>query len=109
MNSKLASIGSTGRLRSSNWCSQCNQTIVFHAPAECLGVGLVRACDAAEGLLYILTPLRLNTLQRVNLLQVPTLCHIHIRSERQPDFPLCWWRMTACRLYQARMRFWGAE
>ena len=81
VNSKLASIGFTGRLRSSNGCSQYNQTIVFHAPAECLGVGLVRACDAAEGLLYILTPLRLNALQRVNLLQVLPSCHTLISPQ----------------------------
>ena len=51
-------------------------------------MGLVRACDAAEGLLYILTPLRLSALQRVNLLQVPPICHILIPSVRQPALPL---------------------
>ena len=99
MNSKLASIGFTGRLRSSNGCSRGGHTTAFHVPAECLGVGLVRACDAAKGLLYILTPLRLNALQRVNLLQVTPICHILIRSVRQPALPLCWCKVTACRMH----------
>ena len=37
---------------------------------ECLGVGLVRTFDAAAGLLYVLSPVPLSTLSRVNLLQV---------------------------------------
>lgn len=38
--------------------------------AECLGVGLVRIFDAAAGLIHILTPLPLDALRTVNLLQV---------------------------------------
>lgn len=39
-------------------------------PPPCLGLGLVRAVDMAQGLLYILSPLDLETLQQVAILQV---------------------------------------
>lgn len=39
-------------------------------PAACLGLGLIRTLDAERGLLYLLTPLPLDQLQRVNTLQV---------------------------------------
>ena len=80
----------TGRLCSLHDCSRGEETTAFHVPAECLGVGLVRAFNAAEGLLFILTPLPLSTLQRVKLLQVPALCHALIRSMRQ-HLPLPLW------------------
>ena len=51
-------------------------------------MGLVRAFDAAEGLLYILSPLPLSALERVKLLQVPTLCYILTRSMCQRALPL---------------------
>ncbi|CAL5222401.1 g4760 [Coccomyxa viridis] len=41
--------------------------------AECLGVALVRAVDAEAGLLYVLSPLPLSSLQHVNLVQVGRL------------------------------------
>ena len=41
-------------------------------PAECLGLGLIRTLDTDRGLLYLLTPLPLDQLQRVNTLQVPS-------------------------------------
>jgi len=39
-------------------------------PAACLGLGLIRTLDTERGLLYLLTPLPLDQLQRVNSLQV---------------------------------------
>ena len=39
-------------------------------PPPCLGMGLVRAVDMAQGLLYVLTPLDPETLQQVSILQV---------------------------------------
>ena len=66
-------------------CAASGTNSMF-APAECLGVGLVRAVDADAGLLYVLSPLLLSSLQRVNLLQVRRLwiariCHrLHVSS-----------------------------
>ena len=42
------------------------------SPAQCLGLGLVRTVDADRGLLYLLTPLPIEQLQRVTTLQVPS-------------------------------------
>ena len=39
-------------------------------PAACLGLGLIRTLDTERGLLYLLTPLPLDQLRRVNTLQV---------------------------------------
>ena len=39
-------------------------------PAQCLELGVVRAVDTERSLLYLLTPLPIEQLRRVNLLQV---------------------------------------
>ncbi len=57
-----------------SWWEQRVGTYLAFAFAECLGVGLVKTVDADAGLLYVLSPLPLSSLQRVNLLQV---CHLH--------------------------------
>ena len=86
LNSRFASRGFTWRLCFAKGCSQCEQTTGFIVRAECLGVGLVRTFDAAEGLLYILTPLPLNALQRVKLLQVPIVCHMLFLCGREVNW-----------------------
>ena len=45
-------------------------TATAESPAQCLDLGLVRAVDTDRSLLYLLTPLPLDQLQRVNVLQV---------------------------------------
>ena len=67
-------------------------------PAACLGLGIIRTLDSERGLLYLLTPLPLDQLQRVNTLQVrrcevvfklPMLLHWHAQGSclRSRAFP----------------------
>jgi polynucleotide 5'-hydroxyl-kinase GRC3/NOL9 len=55
-------------------------------PPACLGVGLVRAVDMAQGLLYLLTPVDLGTLEQVTILQVSDKACTHHPIR---DFVVC--------------------
>ena len=54
---------------------------------ECLGVGLVRAVDAAARRVYLLTPLAPQELQRVSVLLVRSGCQVPYRPYRD-KYPL---------------------